>query len=79
MLLVWVGLYTCNSTGADFGVEIYRRTLYQPYYVQISRSSSEVLSGMTQKIGAATGAVTTLVTVVTSSMLFFAIILHDFL
>lgn len=79
MLLVWVGLYTCNSTGADFGVEIYRRTLYQPYHVQISRSSSEILSGMTQKIGAATGAVTTLVTLVTSSMLFFAIISTIFL
>jgi ATP-binding cassette, subfamily B, bacterial PglK len=79
MLLVWVGLYTCNSTGADFGVEIYRRTLYQPYHVQIGRSSSEVLSGMTQKIGAATGAVTTLVTVVTSGMLFLAIISTIFL
>jgi len=79
MLLVWMGLYTCNATGADFGVEIYRRTLYQPYSVQISRSSSEVLSGMTQKIGAATGAVSVLVNLVTSGMLFFAIILTIFL
>ena len=74
MLLVWFSIYTSNSTGADLGVEIYRRTLYQPYSVHISRSSSEVLSGMTIKINAATGAVAIILNILTSGMLFTAII-----
>ena len=74
MLLVWVSIYTSKATGADLGVEVFRRTLYQPYHIHISRSSSEVISGMTLKIGSATGAVQTIVTLITSGVLFTAII-----
>jgi len=79
MLLVWVSIYTSKATGADLGVEIFRRTLYQPYHIHISRSSSEVISGMTLKIGSATGAVQTIVTLITSGVLFTAIISTIFL
>jgi ATP-binding cassette, subfamily B, bacterial PglK len=74
ILLVWVSINTSNATGADLGLEIFRRTLYQPYHIHVSRSSSEVLSGMTLKIGSATGAVQTIMSIVTSGMLFTAII-----
>jgi ATP-binding cassette, subfamily B, bacterial PglK len=74
MLLVWVSVYTSRATGADLGVEIFRRTLYQPYHIHISRSSSEVISGMTLKIGSATGAISTIVNIVISGTLFIAII-----
>lgn len=38
------------AVGADLGIEIFRRTLHQPYQVHISRNSSEVVSGVTRKV-----------------------------
>ncbi|HET8701272.1 MAG TPA: ABC transporter ATP-binding protein, partial [Nitrococcus sp.] len=39
------------AVGADFSYEIFRRTLYQPYVVHVSRNSSEVISGALAKVG----------------------------
>ena len=39
------------GTGADLSFELYRRTLYQPYEVHIRRNSSEIISGITHKVG----------------------------
>lgn len=36
-------------SGAEIAGEIYRRTLYQPYEVHISRNSSELISGLIKK------------------------------
>ena len=74
LLLLWVGIRLSNATGADLGMEVYRRTLYQPYPMHISRSSSEIISGITQKVGAATTVLLSLVTVTTSSFLLIAIL-----
>jgi ATP-binding cassette, subfamily B, bacterial PglK len=53
------------ATGADISIEIYRRTLYQPYLVHVSRNSSEVVAGITLKtnhvIGSVFGPLLTLV------------------
>ena len=38
------------TTGSDLSVEIYKRTLYQKYSVHVSRNSSEVITGIVQKI-----------------------------
>ena len=51
LLLSWVSTRLTYNTGADLSLEVYRRTLYQPYRVHISRSSSEVISGITTKVG----------------------------
>ena len=56
MLLVWFGTRLGNFIGADLSSEVFLRTLYQPYSIHVARSSSEIISGMTQKVGAATGA-----------------------
>ena len=37
------------ATGADFSIDIYRRTLYQDYSAHVSRNSSEVLNGIITK------------------------------
>ena len=39
------------NTGSELSIEVYRRTLYQPYSVHVGRSSSQVISGITQKVG----------------------------
>jgi ATP-binding cassette subfamily B protein len=67
-----------NVTGADLSVEVYERTLYQPYRVHVERNSSELISGITQKVTAATSVLTSLITVVTSAILFLAILLTLF-
>jgi ABC-type multidrug transport system fused ATPase/permease subunit len=75
LLLLWVSIRLGNATGADLSIEVYRRTLYQSYSVHIARSSSEIISGITQKVGTATSVLISVVAVITSSALFVAIML----
>lgn len=50
ILLLWVSTRLAFATGADLGIEVYRRTLYQTYLVHVARNSSEVISGITNKV-----------------------------
>lgn len=74
LLLLWVSIRLANATGADLSIDVYFRTLYQPYSVHVARSSSEIISGITQKVAAASSVLISLVTVVTSAALFVAIL-----
>jgi ABC-type multidrug transport system fused ATPase/permease subunit len=49
IFLTWANTRVAFSTGADLGIEVYRRTLYQPYWVHASQNSNEVISGITIK------------------------------
>ncbi len=49
VLLLWANTKLSFAIGADLGISIYRRTLYQPYSVHCSRNSSEVIAGITSK------------------------------
>ena len=49
LFLLWVRTRLSFATGADLGIGIYRRTLYQPYAVHIARNSSEVINGISTK------------------------------
>lgn len=75
LLLLWVSIRLGNATGADLSIEMYRRTLYQSYSVHIARSSSEIISGITQKVGTTTSVMISVVAVITSTSLFVAIII----
>ncbi len=48
-LLAWASTKITFSTGAEISTEIYRRTLYQPYAVHVSRNSSELINGIVSK------------------------------
>ena len=74
LLLLWGTLNLGSMTGADLSIKVYKRTLYQPYMIHIQRSSSEVISGITQKVGMTTAALIALVTVITSLLLFVSIL-----
>lgn len=50
LLLSWANIRYAFGVGIDLSLEIYRRTLYQPYSVHISRNSSEVIAGITTKV-----------------------------
>lgn len=49
LLLLWASTRISFATGADLSIDIYRRTLYQPYAVHIARNSSEVINGISGK------------------------------
>lgn len=51
MLLLWSSIRLSFAVGADLSNGIYRRTLYQPYAVHIARNSSEVINGVSTKVG----------------------------
>lgn len=50
ILLLWMQNRVGHAIGADFSIRIYERTLYQPYSVHVSRHSSEVITGVTEKV-----------------------------
>jgi ATP-binding cassette subfamily B protein len=72
LLAATVGLST--ATGADLSIDVYQRTLYQPYRVHVSRSSSEIIAGITQKVGIANRVLMSLANLVTSGILFISIL-----
>lgn len=74
LLLLWVNYRLSNAMAADLSVDVYRKTLYQPYMVHLQRSSSEVISGITQKVGLASTILISCLTVITSTFLFVSII-----
>jgi len=51
LLLLWVSTKLSFATGADISIDIYRKTLFQPYKIHIARNSSDVVSGITGKAG----------------------------
>lgn len=50
LLLLWANTKFAFSCGADLSSKVYKKTLYQPYHVHISRNTSEVVSGIVNKI-----------------------------
>jgi len=50
LLLLFTNTRLSFLIGADLSVSAYRRTLYQPYAVHVARNSSEVISGIKDKI-----------------------------
>jgi ABC-type multidrug transport system fused ATPase/permease subunit len=50
LTLIWALTRLGHATGADLSVQIYERTLYQPYSAHVSRNSSQVIAGISGKI-----------------------------
>ena len=57
LVLTYVTTRFSYAIGADFSMEIYRRTLYQPYSVHISRNSSEIINAIYGKTAMLTGSI----------------------
>lgn len=49
LILLWAQTRLGFGIGADFSIQIYQRTLYQPYSVHVSRNSSHVISSISTK------------------------------
>lgn len=50
LLVLWGSTKLSFATGVDLSLEMYRRTLYQPYSVHVSRNSSEIIGGIAAKV-----------------------------
>jgi ATP-binding cassette, subfamily B, bacterial PglK len=57
LTLIWGQTRLSHAIGADFSIGIYRRTLYQPYFVHVARNSSEVIAGVRGKANAVVGSI----------------------
>jgi len=74
LLLLWSSTRLSHITGSDLSINIYRRTLYQPYSVHVSRNSSEIINGISSKTGAVTGVILLVLTLISSSVMLIAIL-----
>jgi len=44
--LTWASNKTTHGIGYDLGIEVYRRTLMQPYRYHVARNTSQIIAGM---------------------------------
>jgi ATP-binding cassette subfamily B protein len=75
ILLLWVSTRLAFASGADLSIEVYRRTLYQPYHVHLANNSSTVLSGIGKVSGVVFSVLLPLLSLLSSTLLLVAIML----
>jgi ATP-binding cassette subfamily B protein len=75
LLLLWASIRLSWATGADLSINIYRRTLYQPYAVHCARNSSEIINGISGKSsGVITSTIVPTLTLISSSIMLITIL-----
>ncbi|MDC0181919.1 ABC transporter ATP-binding protein/permease [Candidatus Thioglobus sp.] len=75
ILLLWASTWLAYASGVEISIEVYRRTLYQPYRVHVARNSSEVISGIISKVGGAVNILSYMLILISSTVLTVAIML----
>ena len=76
ILLLWSSTRLAVVCGSELSIEVYRRTLYQPYLVHASRNTSEVISGIINKVNNVVfGVMLPLLTLASSAVLLIAIMI----
>ena len=74
LLLLWYSTRLSYAVGADLSIEIYRRTLYQPFSVHVSRNSSEVIDGISTKTNSAIHVINSVLNYISSIVILLAIL-----
>jgi ABC-type multidrug transport system fused ATPase/permease subunit len=72
--LLWVSTRLSFAIGADLSINIYHRTLYQPYAVHVARNSSEVINGITGKANGSINIIMSALTLISSCIMLSAIL-----
>lgn len=75
LLLLWVQTRLSYAIGADFSIQVYRRTLFQPYEVHTARNSSEVITGVVIKVNSIVNGIAVPALTILSSLLILLAIL----
>ncbi|MDA8130453.1 MAG: ABC transporter ATP-binding protein [Elusimicrobia bacterium] len=74
ILVLWASTRLTASSGSELSIEVYRRTLYQPYQVHIASNSSEVINGITNKVnGVVFGVVLPMLALLSSALVLVAV------
>lgn len=75
LMLLWAQTRLGHAIGADLSIEVYRRTLHQPYVTHLARNSSELIAGITVKTSAlVNNTVLPTLTIVSSTVMLVAIL-----
>jgi len=70
LLLLWANTKISLAIGSEISLNIYRRSLYQPYIVHCSRNSSEIINAITGKsIGLVSSIFLPILNIINSSFL----------
>lgn len=75
LLLLWASTRLTFAAGSDLSISIYRRTLYQPYSVHVSRNSSEIISGISSKVSNVIGMINNILIIISSFVIALLILL----
>jgi len=68
--LAWTQTRLSYSLGAALSIKMYTHTLYQPYAIHVSRNSSEIISGITNKVNILVGNfINPILTIITSAVM----------
>ncbi len=72
--LLWAQTRLSHSIGSDLSVDMYLRTLHQPYAIHLERNTSMIISGISRKTGLVTDQVLfPLMLIISSSLMLVAI------
>ncbi len=75
LILLWAQTRLSHAIGSDFSINVYRRTLYQPYSVHVARNSSEVIAAARGKVnGVIYSAILPITTMVSSLLMLITIL-----
>ena len=66
LLLLYVGTKLSFASGHELSIDLYKRTLSQPYEAQIQRNSSEIITGITTKVSIVTNSLNSSITFLNS-------------
>jgi len=75
MLQLWANTRLAYVTGSDISIEVYRRTLYQPFQVHMLRNSSEVSASLDYKVAYTVGVLLQLLILISSVVQLIAVML----
>lgn len=73
LVVLWTTGRFAHAISGDFSIEIYQRTLYQPYPVHVARNSSIVLSGIAHKADSVSRMLVAQLTLVTDAVVLAAV------
>ncbi len=64
LTMLWVNSRLSFAAGAELSINIYRRTLYQPYSVHVARNSSEIINGIASKTNNTINTINSIITII---------------
>ena len=75
LLLLWASTRLGYAVGAEISKDIYRKTLYQSYPVHISRNSSELINGISNKIDKTIYIINSILNLISSTFIIIGVVI----